>query len=78
MGGWPEYHIQYKLATAFWRRARGRPLDTVIIVPYTSELLIETRTEERAGTINHTVWSTYEAVNRHPDEPSSKCSSTGL
>lgn len=71
VGGWPEYHIQYKLATAFWAEGEGAgPFDTVIIVPYTSELLwIETRTaEERAGTSNHTVWSTYEAVNRYPDE----------
>ena len=23
VGGWPEYHIQYKLATAFWAEGEG-------------------------------------------------------
>lgn len=70
-GGWPEYHIQYKLESAYWKAAPDAgPFETVILIPYTNELLwIEVRTaQQRAGVNGFVAQRAYNSASRYPDQ----------
>lgn len=70
LGGWAEYHIQYKIDSAYWTEGEeAGPFETVVVIPYTNELLwIEVRTAQGQRGDDFAARQTYNSINLYPKQ----------